>query len=121
MSKIVIIQEPIVKDSMNKPPNVVATTTTTTTLDITPTPMVRMTLDNPSDFNDLDPVDPVHARRLQQRRRMILLGKNTAGYEEYSKQVPRHKRRPRSMIHPATPNYQKDIPNKRWQGLVKAW
>lgn len=80
-----------------------------------------MKLDNPSDFDNLDPVDPVHARRMQQRRRMVLLGKNTAGYEEYTKQVPKHKRRPRSMKHPATPDHQKDIPNKRWQGLVKAW
>ena len=119
MSDIVITQEPVMNDPINKSP----TAATTKTLDTTPTtsPIVRMTLDNPSDFNDLDPVNPVHACRIQQRRRMILLGKNTAGYEEYSKQVPRHKRRPRSMKHPATPDYQKDIPNKRWQGLVKAW
>ena len=81
----------------------------------------RMKLDNPTDFTNLDPSDPVQARRMQQRRRMILLGKNTAGYEEYIKQVPKHKRRLRSMKHPATPDHQKDIPNKRWTGLVKAW
>lgn len=61
-------------------------------------------------------------RRIAQRRRMILKGKNTVGYEEYRKQVPKHKRRPRTLQHPTTPDHtQTDIPNKRWLGLVKAW
>jgi len=52
---------------------------------------------------------------------MIMFGKNTVGYDEYIKQVPKHKRKVRSMDHPSTPDYKADIPTKRWQGLVKAW
>ena len=69
----------------------------------------------------LDPADPAHARRIQQRRRQVLFGKNTAGYEEYTKKVPRHKRRPRSMECPMTPDHMADIPAKRWQGMMNAW
>ena len=65
--------------------------------------------------------DPVQARRIQQRARMIMFGKNTAGYDEYVKQVPKESRRPRCMDHPATPDHTLDIPNRRWQGMVKAW
>ena len=72
-------------------------------------------------FEKLDPTNAVHARRLQQRRRMIAYGKNTVGYEEYRQQVPKHKRNPRTMKHPSTPDHTLDIPTKRWQGLVKAW
>ncbi|KAL9189355.1 hypothetical protein ACHAXT_009030 [Thalassiosira profunda] len=69
----------------------------------------------------LDPANPVHAKRLRQRRRQILFGKNTAGYEEYTKKVPRHRRRLRSPDCPATPDHTLDVPAKRWQGLVNAW
>ena len=70
-------------------------------------------------FAKLDPVEFQH--RIEQRRRAIQHGKNTSGYEEYIKQVPKEKRRPRSMKHPNTPDHTLDIPTKRWQGLVKAW
>ena len=52
---------------------------------------------------------------------MISYGKNTAGYEEYLKQVPTEKRRKRNMETPMTPDYTLDIPNKRWMGQVRAW
>ncbi len=68
------------------------------------------------------PLDPAQfQRRIEQRRRAVQHGKNTAGYYEYVKQVPKSQRRPRSMKHPSTPDYTLDIPTKRWQGLVKAW
>ena len=73
------------------------------------------------EFRKLDPSDPAHVRRIQQRRRMISFGKNTVGYEEYIKQVPKESRRARSMKTPMTPDYSLDIPNKRWTGLVRAW
>ena len=69
----------------------------------------------------LDPNNPVHANRIQQRRKMIQKGKNTAGYDCYVHQVPKHKRTPRSMITPSTPDPTLDIPTKRWQGQVRAW
>mmetsp|Transcript_22381 Transcript_22381/g.27345 ORF Transcript_22381/g.27345 Transcript_22381/m.27345 type:complete len:335 (-) Transcript_22381:469-1473(-) len=68
----------------------------------------------------LDASKPEHARRIQQRRRMILFGKNTVGYDEYLQKVPKEKRR-RCPEHPQTPDYTKDIPTRRFQGLVKAW
>lgn len=69
----------------------------------------------------LDPNDPVHANRIQQRRKMIQKGKNTAGYDNYLQQVPKHKRVPRSMVTPSTPDPTLDISTKRWQGQVRAW
>jgi len=72
-------------------------------------------------FTKLNQSDPVHARRIQQRRRMIAMGKNSVGYDNYLKQVPKHKRKPRSMKYPTTPDHTLDIPTKRWQGLVRAW
>jgi len=72
-------------------------------------------------FGKLDPNNEVHARRISQRRKCISKGKNTVGYHEYVKQVPVHRRHPRSMKTPSTPDATLDIPAKRWQGLVRAW
>lgn len=69
----------------------------------------------------LDPNNPEHARRIRQRRRQVMFGKNTAGYEEYVKKVPRHKRKFKSLEHPQTPDHLADIPTKRWQGQINAW
>uniref|UniRef100_A0A7S2U6X7 Histone RNA hairpin-binding protein RNA-binding domain-containing protein n=1 Tax=Attheya septentrionalis TaxID=420275 RepID=A0A7S2U6X7_9STRA len=69
----------------------------------------------------LDPGDPVHARRVHQRRKMVQKGKNTVGYDEYIRQVPLHQRRPRCPDHPMTPDFKADIPNRRWLGLVSSW
>jgi Histone RNA hairpin-binding protein RNA-binding domain len=72
-------------------------------------------------FSNLNQNDPVHARRIQQRRRAVAIGKNTPGYAEYCKQVPKEKRKPFSMETPPTPDHTLDIPTKRWQGMVNAW
>lgn len=72
-------------------------------------------------FSHLDPSIPEQKRRLEQRRKMVSYGKNTAGYAEYLKQVPKEKRVKRSMETPMTPDYTLDIPNKRWQGQIRAW
>lgn len=72
-------------------------------------------------FDKLDPSIPEQKRRLDQRRKMISYGKNTSGYEEYLKKVPKEKRRNRCMETPMTPDYTLDIPNKRWVGQVRAW
>ncbi|KAL3774984.1 hypothetical protein ACHAW5_007681 [Stephanodiscus triporus] len=73
------------------------------------------------DIPKLNPDDPVHAKRIHQRRRQVLFGKNTVGYEEYTKKIPRHKRKHRSLDCPMTPDHMLDIPAKRWQGLMNAW
>ena len=69
----------------------------------------------------LDPSKPEEARRIQQRKRMIEKGKNTIGYTEYVRQIPKERRKPKSMDHPSTPNFKANIPNRRWLGLVSAW
>jgi hypothetical protein len=68
----------------------------------------------------LDPSIPQEAQRMKTRFKMISKGKNTVGYDEYLKQVPKSKRR-RIPEHPVTPDHTLDIPNRRWQGQVKAW
>jgi hypothetical protein len=81
----------------------------------------KLKIDIDPEFLPLDPSNEIHARRIEQRRKMISLGKNTTGYAEYLKQVPKDKRRQRSMKTPMTPEHKVDIPNKRWTGLVRAW
>ena len=75
----------------------------------------------PAAFDKLDPKDPVQAKRIQQRRKAISKGKNTAGYDAYIRQVSKESRRPRSMATPATPDPTIDISQKRWNGQVRAW
>ena len=74
---------------------------------------------------DLEPFDKLHpnenAQRILSRYKMILKGKNTVGYTQYTQQVPKQQRRIRSMDTPNTPDHTLDIPAKRWQGLIKAW
>ena len=74
------------------------------------------------DFAKLNPSDnPVHANRIQQRRKAIEKGKNTAGYDCYRQQVPKAERRLLSMDTPTTPDPTLDIPAKRWLGQMRAW
>lgn len=72
-------------------------------------------------FTKLDPNDEIHSNRIQQRRKQITMGKNTAGYEWYRQQVPKESRKIRCMDTPATPDHTLDIPTKRWTGIVRAW
>ena len=69
----------------------------------------------------LDPNNVEHARRIQQRKRAIQFGKNTLGYTNFVKQVPKHRRKKFSMECPSTPDVYADIPTRRFQGQVKAW
>lgn len=68
----------------------------------------------------LDPSIPLESQRMKTRYKMIEKGKNTVGYDEYNRLVPGNKRR-KIVKHPQTPDHTLDIPNRRWQGLVKAW
>jgi hypothetical protein len=72
-------------------------------------------------YGKLDPTDPLQAHKIQQRHRTISKGKNTLGYDIYRQQIPKHKRLRRSMETPSTPDHTLNIPNKKWNGLVKAW
>ena len=72
-------------------------------------------------FHKLDPKNPQHAHKIQQRRKAIAKGKNTVGYDRYCRSVPKNKRQKRSMITPSTPDHTLDIPNKKWNGMVRSW
>ena len=72
-------------------------------------------------FHKLDASNPTQGHKMQQRRKAVEKGKNTVGYDEYRRQVPIEKRRKRSMETPSTPDYTLDVPNKKWNGMVKAW
>jgi hypothetical protein len=65
--------------------------------------------------------NPEHARRMTQRQKAIEFGKNTIGYDEYLKQIPKHKRRNFDPKQPSTPDATVAIPTRRWQGMIKAW
>ena len=75
---------------------------------------------NDSEIKKLDPAVPAEAQRIKTRLKMIQKGKNTAGYDEYVRKVPKHQRK-RIKEHPMTPDHTLDLPNRRWQGQVKAW
>jgi len=68
----------------------------------------------------LDPAIPQESQRAQTRYKMLQKGKNTAGYDEYLKAIPKENRS-KIAEHPTTPDHTLDIPNRRWQGQVKAW
>ncbi|KAL3923832.1 MAG: hypothetical protein SGARI_006142, partial [Bacillariaceae sp.] len=72
-------------------------------------------------YHKLDPSVEQHAHKMQQRHKAIQKGKNTIGYEIYCNKVPKKKRLKRSMDTPSTPDHTLDIPNKKWNGMVKAW
>lgn len=72
-------------------------------------------------FLKLDSKNPQHAHKIQQRRKAITKGKNTIGYDNYLRSFPKEKRQKRSMITPSTPDHTLDIPNKKWNGMVRSW
>jgi hypothetical protein len=72
-------------------------------------------------FPKLDMTVPHQAHKIQQRRKAITKGKNTVGYDEYCTRVQKDQRWQRSMETPSTPDPTLDIPNKKWNGMVKAW
>ncbi len=72
-------------------------------------------------FLELDAKNPQHAHKIQQRRKAIAKGKNTIGYDIYRRSIPKEKRQKRSMITPSTPDHTLDIPNKKWNGMVRSW
>jgi len=72
-------------------------------------------------YHKLDPKNPQHARKIEQRQKTIDKGKNTIGYDIYSRTVKKEKRRKFSMITPSTPDHTVDIPNKKWLGMIRSW
>lgn len=55
---------------------------------------------------------------LERRQKQIDYGKNTLGYENYCREVPREKR---TKDHPKTPPKHIKYSRRAWDGLVKVW
>ena len=72
-------------------------------------------------FLKLDPKNSQSAHKIQQRRKAITKGKNTVGYDKYIAALPKEQRQKRSMVTPSTPDHTLDIPNKKWNGMVRSW
>mgnify|MGYP003913699459 CR=1 FL=1 len=115
---------PLHKKNIITPTEIVTSSSSSQTLSTGPTSTESTAIKN-NNINDdtpkLNPSIPAEARRISQRLRQVLFGKNTVGYEEYIKKVPKDKRRQRSLECPMTPDHRADIPAKRWQGLLNAW
>jgi hypothetical protein len=67
-------------------------------------------------FGALDAVKD--AGKIASRGKQVSYGKNTLGYERYLAALPKDRRK---MTDPWTPEHKANIPNKRWQGLLKTW
>ena len=60
--------------------------------------------------------------KLTQRQKQIDMGKNTIGYQNYIKTVPRYARQRYNPIHPMTPDIYDATASKRgFDGRVRAW
>lgn len=57
-------------------------------------------------------------RKLQTRQRQIDIGKETAGYKRYMREI---RRKDRTLDHPRTPNKYTVCSTRSWQGTVRVW
>ncbi|KAI8916231.1 histone RNA hairpin-binding protein RNA-binding domain-containing protein [Gorgonomyces haynaldii] len=63
-------------------------------------------------------MDQSEERRLQQRQKQIDYGKNTKGYENYIRTIPKASRGPED---PETPDKHSNCSKRAWDGLVRSW
>lgn len=55
---------------------------------------------------------------MEQRQKQIDYGKNTTGYDNYLKAVPRPER---TKEHPRTPDKSRKCSKRAWDGLIRVW
>eukprot|EP00301_Raphidiophrys_heterophryoidea_P017526 c27593_g1_i1.p1 GENE.c27593_g1_i1~~c27593_g1_i1.p1 ORF type:complete len:215 (+),score=67.60 c27593_g1_i1:73-645(+) len=60
-------------------------------------------------------------QKIAQREKQISFGKNTIGYDNYTKTIPKNKRERGNPQHPTTPNPRRKCSKRAFDGLVKAW
>ena len=60
------------------------------------------------------------ARRLAQRAKQVEFGKNTNGYENYVRAVPKRERKG-YQEHPRTPDITQEASKRKFDGIVQAW
>ena len=60
-------------------------------------------------------------KRLNQRQKQIDYGKNTIGYDNYVKSVPKKQRRGYKHDEPGTPEKQNKYSKRQWAGIIRAW
>jgi hypothetical protein len=88
---------------------------------VSPTP-IAVTSPTVSEMEDEPPIQKAahedSARRLETRQRQIDIGKATAGYQNYSKIVPKERRK---RTDPWTPNKNQVCSKRSWDGQIRKW
>ena len=59
--------------------------------------------------------------KIQQRQKQIRFGKNTIGYDNYIKAVPKKDRQRHNNAHPKTPDVYLKVSKRQFDGLVQSW
>jgi len=88
---------------------------------VSPTPIAVIS-PTVSEMEDEPPIQKAahedSARRLETRQRQIDIGKATAGYQNYSKMVPKERRK---RTDPWTPNKNQVCSKRSWDGQIRKW
>jgi len=88
---------------------------------VSPTP-IAVASPTVSEMEDEPPIQKAahedSARRLETRQRQIDIGKATAGYQNYSKIVPKERRK---RTDPWTPNKNQVCSKRSWDGQIRKW
>eukprot|EP00879_Flechtneria_rotunda_P014387 GHRR01015034.1.p1 GENE.GHRR01015034.1~~GHRR01015034.1.p1 ORF type:complete len:479 (+),score=189.51 GHRR01015034.1:320-1756(+) len=83
---------------------------------------LAMDLDNQAGSDSEEEAFETDPKRLVARQKQIDFGKNTPGYVNYVKAVPKDKRKRFGKDHdPPTPDITVKMSKKAWDGVVKAW